>query len=384
MNIGIAGCGITGTTVGHLLAEQGHSVSIFEQAEVCRPVGAGILLQPTGQQILQQLGLFDSIAAVSSKLDGLTANLVSGRGLVRLKYEWLNRELFGLGVHRGTLFEMLMELCDKSGVQVHTDSKAAKVQSDDRWATIVLEDGRQVEGVDFVIAADGSRSALRGSSGIPTHIAEYGYAALWATGPCDYQPESLVQIVDGTHYLVGILPIGEGRASFFWGLPTDGFEELTSKPMDSWKRDVVEICPDVASLLEHLHSFSDLTFATYRHVSMKRWFDNRVVFLGDAAHATSPHLGQGVNLALEDAVAFAQALQSTDDFQSACQKYTHVRRSKLRYYSQLTRFLSPFFQSHGKVRGKLRDIFLPWFPRTPFVRREMIRTLCGYKGGWIW
>ena len=62
MRIAIAGAGITGTTVGFLLAEQGHEVTIFEQAKVCQPVGAGIMLQNSGQQVLDRLGLLADLA----------------------------------------------------------------------------------------------------------------------------------------------------------------------------------------------------------------------------------------------------------------------------------------------------------------------------------
>lgn len=136
-------------------------------------------------------------------------------------------------------------------------------------------------------------------------------------------------------------------------------------------------------MVEAINDFESVTFGTYRNVSMQRWHDEGVVFIGDAAHATSPHLGQGVNLALEDALSLATALTVSGNFERACQKYTRERRAKLRYYQQLTKLLTPYFQSRGWMKGKLRDIALPWLPSLPWIGNEMLRTLSGTKQGWL-
>lgn len=383
MKIGIIGGGITGTAVAYLLAQNGHDVRIFEQASECKPVGAGILLQPSGQQVLDRLGVLNDVSKVAQRLDGLSAILKSGRELVRLKYEWFDPNCFGLGVHRGELFELLLKKCIQADVTFYNDSRIERAGSDANGHWVESTSGNRFHGFDFLIGVDGSASNIRDASRIRTKVIEYDFAALWSTGACSYQPGKLVQIVDGTHKLVGLLPIGGGRSSFFWGLPAGTQGELSDTSIDTWKQEVLSICPDAESILSGLNSFDDLTFARYRHVSMSAWYDQRTIFLGDAAHATSPHLGQGVNLALEDAACFADALEHCGDFAGACRGFTRTRRSKLKYYSQLTRMLSPFFQSQGVVRGVLRDVFLPWFPYTPVVRREMVRTLCGFKNGWL-
>lgn len=126
MRIAIAGAGITGTTVGFLLAEQGHEVTIFEQAKVCQPVGAGIMLQNSGQQVLDRLGLLADLATASEELTGMTAMHVSGRNLVQLDFSKLGDEYFALGVHRGNLFEVLLNRCISSGVTIRNDQQITR------------------------------------------------------------------------------------------------------------------------------------------------------------------------------------------------------------------------------------------------------------------
>lgn len=390
MKIAISGCGITGTTVGYFLSRLGHDVTIFEQADFCGPVGAGIMLQPSGQAVLQNMGLLEELQACSADLVGMTANLVSGKRLVRLRYEDLENDLFAIGAHRGRLFQLLLDACRTQGVQIHNGCQVTgyQLQGSEQAYKVSIELQRdQVtqtqKGFDFLVVADGSRSRVRQQSGIKTRVIDYQFGALWMTCKADHDSHELLQFVDGTRKLVGILPIGNGETSFFWGLPVGEYDQLVRSDFASWKSEVTKTCPAAEKLLVNRHSFKDFIFARYRHVMMKKLYEKGVIFLGDAAHSTSPHLGQGANLALEDAHEFARALENTGEFDSACQFFQRSRLRKIRYYQRMTKLLSPFFQSEGWLLGKLRDLFLPWLPSTPFVRKQMLKTLCGLKSGWF-
>jgi len=394
MKIAISGCGITGASAGFMLAEQGHDVTIFEQANECRSVGAGILVSPVGQLMLERMGLLSTIENRSAVLEGIYAQTASGRTLVKMDYSWLSshakyggvefgRELYGLGVHRGLLFEELLSRCYATGVKIRNGFRVASHQVNPDGVSLQSDDGKRESGFDFLIVADGSRSPLRNQTGCRVITVDYDYAALLATAPCTFQPGRLFQVVRGTQFLLGLLPIGDGTSSFFWGLPAGGFQELKETGFEKWREQVIEIFPESESVFSTIRKFDDLTYAPYRHVSMSKWVFDRVIFLGDAAHPTSPHLGQGVNLALEDVCCFVSALKEKGSFEEACQEFAKQRKRKLRYYQLLTRLISPFFQSSGFVKGMGRNCFLPLMPYTPVVRREMLRTLCGFKGGWI-
>ena len=383
MKIVIVGCGIAGTAVATLLSRDGHHVTILEQAPQCKALGAGIMLQPSGQQVLNSIGVFDDLCAESAKLDGIEAFLLSGQPLIRLEYADLSDSPFAYGVHRGRLFSRLLNCCRENQIQIINAARVCQVRLGNQSVRVVDESGREFGPFDFVVAADGGRSTLRQAASIPTSELIYRYAALWTTGPCPPGVERLHQIIDGTQRLVGILPIGREECSFFWGLRTDDYEPTLKRGLDAWKSEVTQMCPLAASVLDCVSDFRQLTFGGYRHVRMRRWHEDRTVFLGDAAHPSSPHLGQGVNLALEDAAVFANSLSQTEDFHGACEQYTRLRWRKVRYYQQLTRMLSPFFQSDLPLAAVGRNLALPWFPRVPWIRRRMLRTLCGLQGGWF-
>lgn len=389
MKIAISGCGITGAATAFFLSKAGFQVTIFEQADKCGPIGAGIMLQPSGQGVLQRMGLLDSIADCSEKLFGMTAMRSSGKRLVHLRFDRLREELFAYGVHRGRLFETLFAACQQQGTQVVNSARVVgcEIVGDSqpkvRIKTEHPEVGKDFGEFDFLIAADGSRSVLRERSSIKTKVIDYEYAAFWLTGISEYQPGELFQLVDGTKYLIGLLPIGGGESSYFWGLPAEQNETLRESSFEAWREKAVGLCPQSESILAKESSFDRFTFARYRHVIMRTFSKNRVLYLGDAAHATSPHLGQGVNLGLEDAECFAECLIECRDFEKACQNFERRRKRKIRFYQQLTRMLSPFFQANGSWRGVARDIALPWLPSIPFIGKEMLRTLSGSKKGWF-
>jgi 2-polyprenyl-6-methoxyphenol hydroxylase-like FAD-dependent oxidoreductase len=103
----------------------------------------------------------------------------------------------------------------------------------------------------------------------------------------------------------------------------------------------------------------------------------RVVAIADAAHATTPHLGQGANLALLDAEALADALELDAPLPARLEAYARSRRWQTRRYALLSRGLSPFFQSDLSCLAPARDLALPVMTAVPPLRSFMERVLAG-------
>ncbi|MCA9004214.1 MAG: FAD-dependent monooxygenase, partial [Planctomycetaceae bacterium] len=276
----------------------------------------------------------------------------------------------------------LYEQSCKAGAQIRENSRIAGYSHTTEGVILDLEAAGQSESFDCIVATDGARSILRNASGIRHRSVDYEYGALWKTGSCTAVTDRLLQMVEGTRKLVGLLPIGNGQCSFFWGLTADQFAQYQRQGLEVWKQEVRQLCPLAEEMLYQIDSFAELTFTTYRDVSMKSCWTDRIVFLGDAAHPTSPHLGQGANLALEDVWEFVECLKSTGEFATACRQYESLRKSKIQYFQRVTRLLTPFFQSDGWLKGWGRDLFLPLMCQTPVLREQMLKTLCGFKHGW--
>lgn len=121
MRIAVAGCGSAGPAAATLLRRQGHEVVLFERAPECRPVGAGFLLQPSGMQVLAELGILKEVISHSAKVDRLHIVNPDGSTMLDLRYQQLGEGIFGAGLHRPVLLHYLMQAMDAAGVEVRWD-----------------------------------------------------------------------------------------------------------------------------------------------------------------------------------------------------------------------------------------------------------------------
>jgi 2-polyprenyl-6-methoxyphenol hydroxylase-like FAD-dependent oxidoreductase len=379
--VGIVGFGVGGGALACLLARAGHQVTLFERATQVGPAGTGLLLQPSGQGVLRRMGLLEPILAQSEAIHELHALQPDGRTLVHLRYGDLAPGCCAYGVHRGTLFAALRATVEAERVQVCLNHTVTAWERRDGGVYAVDATGQQNGPYDLLVAADGARSALR-QAFAPRLVSEpYAYGAMWMVGQCTQVRNHLHQIVRGNHVLFGLLPIGGDRCTLFWGLRRDRMEEVRANGFAAWREELVRLCPLAEEPLANAEDFSHVVFTDYRHTLPARCHNDSVVLLGDAAHAMSPHLGQGANLALMDAECLAHALLTNTDLQEALRSYARLRRASIRYYALLSRLLTPFFQSNLALLGFGRDLALPLMTRIPPLRRQMLLTVTGLKTG---
>jgi 2-polyprenyl-6-methoxyphenol hydroxylase-like FAD-dependent oxidoreductase len=159
LKIAIVGYGTGGQAAALALSRDGHAVEVFEQAEQLRPIGAGFLLQPTGLAVLWELGLLDQALAQGRRIHRLHGENAAGRCVMDMRYEGLDARLFGLGLQRSSLFEILRDAWE-GHPGVHTGTRIVAIEDEGRRL-------RDASGVshgpfDLVVVADGAASKLRG------------------------------------------------------------------------------------------------------------------------------------------------------------------------------------------------------------------------------
>ncbi len=383
--IAIVGYGTAGQAAAVLLARDGHRVEVFERAGAPGPVGAGFLLQPSGLQVLWRMGLLDPVVAHGARVDRLYGETPCGRAVMDMRYAGLDARLCGIGLQRGALFSIL-DQARGVGVRLHAGVTVEGPDDDDRWLRDA-EGGRHGP-FDLVLGADGAASRLRGVLGGVRRDAVYPWGALWCLLEARDWPHlrELRQRYVAARRMIGLLPVGTRpgdatpRLSFFWSLPTTAFDGWQAGRFEDWHADVAAIWPAAARLLDATTTHAQLARATYRDVTLTRWHRGRWVLLGDAAHAMSPQLGQGVNMALLDAEALRDALR-TGDVPDALAAYARVRRRHVAIYQFWSRWLTPVFQSDRDLVAQVRDVAFQPMGRLPGGRGHMLRVLSGTQVG---
>lgn len=387
MQIAIVGAGVAGLASAIMLPRAGHRVTLYERFATPRPLGSGLMLQPTGLAALERLGLREEVAALGQRIDRLHGVTVHGATVFDLAYGWLTADLHAVAVHRAALHDVLWRGFQRSGAELEAGRTIAGVATlSGGRAALVDEAGREFSAFDLVIDASGARSMIRPfvSRRQPR---QFIYGAVWATVPdIDVAPNSLAQRYVAARVMLGYLPVGrvgaggERMAAFFWSLKPSDYAAWRAGFV-AWQHQACKLWPELRPVVETLSGPDDLTLAEYIHFTAEHVSRGNVVLIGDAAHATSPQLGQGANHGLIDAVVLADALNHAPSIEAALRLYAQARRQHVRFYQFASALMTPFFQSDSALLARLRDLTFDRMKIVPPIRREMLLTLAGLKTG---
>lgn len=358
MKIAVLGAGIGGLAVSTLLARDGHGVDVFDRFECPQPVGSGLMLQETGLAVLDAMGLRQAAATRGAVIERLVGKSVpSGRTVLNVRFGALRADLHAVAIQRSALFDLLYATALGAGADF--TGGVAIASAEPGAGSFTTLGGRIHRGFDLVINALGAQSPLS-----PEPRSELPFGALWATVPWPlhggFDPSALEQRYRAARQMTGLMPSGRpsdgagATATYFWSIAGDGHARWKAGDIARWRDDAVALWPeseDVVSALDH----ETLTFARYRHRTVGKPVQQRLVHLGDSWHATSPQLGQGANMALLDAYGLAVALRDGRDLGRALGRYASLRQSHVRLYQTMSYLFTPVYQSSGHVLPFLRD-----------------------------
>jgi len=400
-SIAIIGCGPAGLAAAIALHDIGEQVCLFEQFDQPGPVGSGLMLQPTGLEVLARWGLRASVENLGQRIDGMLGRIApDGKVVLDINYNVLsshrsniksngNNELYGVAIHRASLFYVLYEAAKERNISILTSTRIASYSQDatkSQTKAMRLFDSNGVmldDKFDLIVDSSGAQSMIAQRSSLAAGSKTLSYGALWTTVEFNeqhFKSNLLEQRYDKASVMVGVLPCGKlpyknvELATLFWSIRTDQMAALKSAGLDAWKDSVVQHWPTAHHLLENIEDLEQLTHATYSHHTLKQPFAPGIVFIGDAAHATSPQLGQGANMALLDAYALAQSLKLTKNVDQCGSLYARMRRTHVKLFQAASYTLTPFYQSDSRLLPQLRDTFFEPVSKIPFVRK-MVTSL---------
>ena len=328
MQVLIAGGGIAGLACAIALADRGHAVTLVERRPCGRAEGAGLILWPQACQVLGTLGLLPAITAHAAPLLGLERRSLTGERLQAFDF----RDIRPPAVLRAHVMAVLEDAARQRDVKLHFGLAAVDVTASGgpgSPAVVATADGRRFE-ADLVVGADGRMDSVVGRR-------------LRTTAPVDHGLVSWVGVAEGMAPALGgaavdfwvkgarlgVVPCGADRA--YWAATVRAALVDDARP---WRDTVQALLPDAGGLVQRVLSATDEA-VVHRHRLFDvepdgAWHRDRLVLVGDAAHASLPTTGRGATEALLDADALAAALPADTSFsalQAALSGYTRARRA---------------------------------------------------------
>ena len=328
MKVTIIGAGIGGLTLAIALQKKGIEVEIFEATSAFRKVGAGIVLAMNAMQIYQRLGLAEQLKTSGNCLDKMAITnadlkVMAGNELAYFEGKY---NLNNVAIHRATLHEIL--LSKLQNVPLHLDKKLKKVE--ERVDGIYLEflDGSKHQS-DVVIGADGIHSGVRQSI-FPQAKERFAKQLCWrgvASFKLEKGMEYTMREAWGSGRRFGIVPIENDQVYWFACASyqknaTKEFKEVDLGELFS------NFNPLVAQLIKATPSDQIIEAELSDLEILKTWHKGKICLMGDAAHATTPNMGQGANQAIESAWVLADCLAKEADCKTAFEAYQNIRQAK--------------------------------------------------------
>ena len=342
LRIAIVGAGVGGLTLALALRQRGLSADLFEQAHDLAEIGAAVALSANGTRELQRLGLLEAVAAKSTEptelifRHGPTGERIAAHPM---RLDGAYRKRFGapyFGIHRADLQRVLSGALGGEGL--HLAHQLVDLAERDGRVALTFANGAKAE-ADLVIAADGIRSTARkfvlGDDPL-RYTRNSGFRGIVpaANLPSLPDPEA-IQIWSGpgahlVHYAIG--PTGE-HVNFLavvefpneWTNPEKGLMPTTQLEALAFYKDWHPAVAEMVNAVRH-----ELRWGLFATRPIRRWRRGRVVLLGDAAHGSLPHQGQGANATIEDSIVLAESIAREANLFAALDAYESIRKPRTR------------------------------------------------------
>lgn len=366
MKINIIGAGIGGLTAAIALEKKGHQVELFDAATALRPIGAGIIMASNAMQIARRLGFADAIAQAGNVLHFFGVADHEGRPLQMMDIQAI-RAKFGepsVAIHRGHLQQVLLQ--QLPNMPIHVNKRLQSIQQQPGGKVIAFfEDGSQAE-ADILIGADGLRSATRKAI-FGEKPLRYSSHTCWR-GIIEHQFETPHQAKElwaktgGKR--VAMIQVATNKVYFYYTEKhKPGFKVPITDQLSYLQAQFSEFPPVYAEVMGKANPAEIFHDDLYDLKPLSKWHYDRVMLLGDAAHATTPNMGQGGCQAIEDAWYLAEHLERYSQVTEAFAAYEKFRRPKVDFVVNTSFMLGKVSNWGGFLGYRLRNWILSATPK---------------------
>jgi 2-polyprenyl-6-methoxyphenol hydroxylase-like FAD-dependent oxidoreductase len=350
----ILGGGIAGLTTALALKRIGINAVLVEAAPEFKPVGAGITLAANAMQVYSLLGIYDKLIASGNPLGELKVVTQKGNTISQANADKLKNGFTNLAISRYALHQILLDEIDPKNII--SGKKSIRCVQENEKITVWFDD-RSTITCDSLIVAEGIHSNIRKQL-LPESKIRYAGYTCWR-GMTTITNLNIQEASEtwGKNGRFGIVPIGKNQIYWFACKNAPAQNQV----MKSWKqKELLENFKDYHNDIKQVLQNTPDNQIIWNDICdlkpISRYAFGSVVLIGDAAHATTPNLGQGACQAIEDAFHIAQALQRNESPREAFIQFEQTRFKR-------TQTIVNQSQRLGKI-AQLENPILTWTRNT--------------------
>ncbi|WP_106769252.1 FAD-dependent monooxygenase [Paenibacillus faecalis] len=361
-NIVIVGGGIAGLCAAIAFQHLGIQVKVYERSPEPTVAGAGIIIAPNALQALEPYGIAAQIIRAGKASESFHLLSEKGEMLTKLTVPSGSQKMYS--IHRKDLHHLLLSALHPGTVEWGKECRV--IQQDDHGVRVHFADGSIAEG-SILVAADGIHSGVRKQL-LTKDIYRYaGYTCWRGVVSSDGLPGLSEHFIEtwGTKGRFGIVPLPHHQV-YWYALVNAPPNE--ARYANFTAQDLLPIFEDyhmpIPGLLKKTEPHQIIHRDIADIVPLKRFYEKRIVFIGDAAHAITPNVGQGACQAIEDARVLADCIEQYSDIHEAFVQYDIRRRKRAVKISNLSWMLGKIAQSESSILTAGRNWIMRHTPKS--------------------
>jgi 2-polyprenyl-6-methoxyphenol hydroxylase-like FAD-dependent oxidoreductase len=307
MNIDIIGAGIGGLTTAIALEKKGIKTRIFEQAEQIKPVGAGIILANNAMQVYEKLGLRTIIEKNGNPISSMHITKANLKQLSKIDLTYFEQKYNtkNIAIHRGTLQQILMD--ELKSTKINLNHKLTSIVKNSNAYLLEFENGEKIQS-STVLGADGINSIVRQLIFPNNSIRNVNQICWRGIAECELPIKFRNELNEawGKSERFGFVQIAENKV-YWYALKSfkKNKNEFSVNELEQYFKDYDSVIKDLIKSTKT----EQINTAEIKDLKpTSNWFKENICLIGDAAHATTPNLGQGACQAIEDAYVLSECL----------------------------------------------------------------------------